>query len=108
MDRWTDSRAWAAALAEFTRRNAGRTTILEEDGLDIGAQESERAFPLRGVAYDPKDARVEIMLGNQASMEHLTRTVEGAEEIDILRDDQDRDRVLRIAHRGGQTLLRIL
>jgi hypothetical protein len=108
MDRLTDNRAWAAALAEFTRRNAGRTTILEENGIDLGAQEAEHSFPLRGVAWDPRDERIEIMLGNQASLDHLTHTVQGAEEIDILRDDEERDRVLRIAHRGGQTLLRIL
>lgn len=108
MDRWLEKDSWAAELSEFTHRNAGRHTILEEDGVELGAQQAERDLPLRGVAFDPKDGRIEIMLGDQSSVEHLTRTVEGASEVGILRDDEGRDRALRIGHDDGQTLLRFV
>ncbi len=37
---------WAALLKEFTKRNAGRRTILEVDDLEIGAQSQEYNYPL--------------------------------------------------------------
>jgi hypothetical protein len=108
MNDWIAIESWARALAEFTRRNAGRRTVLEEDGLEIGAQQAEHDQVLRGVAFDPRDGRVDIMLGEQASLEHLTRSVDHPREIGILRDGMGRDRALRIGHDTGQTLLRLV
>jgi hypothetical protein len=48
------------------------------------------------------------MLGEQASLEHLTRSVDHPREIGILRDGMGRDRALRIGHDTGQTLLRLV
>jgi hypothetical protein len=99
---------WIRELSAFTARNAGRRTVLEVDGIDIGAQREEQGYPLRGVAYDPRDGRVEIMLGDLASVErHLTHTVEGVEGIDVLTTDDGRDVALRVAHAGRQTVLRL-
>jgi Family of unknown function (DUF5335) len=95
------------ALQAFTGQNAGRWVVLEEDGEEIGAQE-EAAGPLRGVAYDSRDGRVEIMLGEQHTVErHLTRTVPSPQRIDLVADEAGRDAALRIEHDGGQTLIRI-
>jgi hypothetical protein len=106
MDRSLDRAEWASALQAFTGRNAGRWTVLEEDGEEIGAL-VVGVGPLRGVAYDSRDERVEIMLGEQRSVEgHLTRTVEGPRRIDLLAGPAGRDTALRIEHDGGQTLLR--
>jgi hypothetical protein len=106
MDRSLDRAEWAAALQAFTGRNAGRRAVLEEDGEEFGAQE-EGAGTLRGVAYDSRDRRVEIMLGEQNDVErHLTRTVASPQRIDLLADPAGRDAALRIEHEGGQTLLR--
>lgn len=106
MDRSLDRKEWAGALKEFTDRNAGRWAVLEEDSEEIGAQE-EGAGTLRGVAYDPRDERVDIMLGEQHDVtRHLTRMVESPRRIDVVADDTGRDTVLRIEHEGGQTLLR--
>lgn len=98
---------WAAELQEFTDRNAGRTTVLEELDSGIGAQEEERGFPLRGIAYDRKDGRVAIMLGElEGADRHLTRTISEVLRIDRLADAGGRDSALRIERPGGQTILR--
>ncbi len=100
---------WVALLQVFTNRNAGRATTLENDGADVGAQREETGYPLRGVAYDPKDNRVEIMLGALGSTnQHLTHTISNPTSIDVLAGDDGRDRTLRIEHDGGQTLLELL
>ena len=41
---------WAHELQNFTNRNAGRRTLLEEQGPDLGAQLEEQGCLLRGVA----------------------------------------------------------
>jgi hypothetical protein len=100
---------WVRELQGFTNRNAGRRTVLEIDDVAVGAQEEERDYPLRGVAYDPRDKRVEIMLGEQATVERrLTHTVEDVEAIDILKGKDGRDVALRVIHGGTQTLLRLI
>ncbi len=110
MDRNIPRDEWVATLKQFTDRNAGRRTLLEEDARDLGAQAEERNYPLRGVAFDPRDGRVMIMLGDQFSVErHLTHSIVGPRAIDLLRDPQGRDTALRITHdTDGQTVLRIL
>ena len=107
MDKNLDRSDWASALQAFTGRNAGRWTVLEEEGQEIGAQQEVAGMPLRGVAYDARDQRVEIMLGDQTSVENrLTRTVEAASRIDLVANAAGRDTALRIEHDGGYTLLR--
>ena len=107
MDRTYERAEWVGTLKAFTERNAGRVTILEEDSADFGAQEAETGLPLRGIAFDPRDERVEIMLGEQSQVEaHLTRTIERPERIDVTADERGRDHALRIVHDGGQTVLR--
>jgi hypothetical protein len=52
---------------------------------------------------------VEIMLGEMGTPEgHLTRAIHGVESVDVLTGEGGRDEVLRVAHDGGQTLLRLL
>jgi hypothetical protein len=100
---------WGTALQSFTHRNAGRRTILEVDAAEYGAQEEEQDYPFWGATWDPRDRRIQIMLGEQGSVEqHLTHSIEGASEIGILRDTTGRDQALRIVHEGGQTLLRFI
>lgn len=110
MDRTIPRDRWVAALKEFTERNAGRRTALEEDAPDYGAQPEEAGYPLRGISFDPRDGRIEIMLGDQFSVDrHLTRAISGPQGIDLVRDERGRDAALRIRHDAdGQTVLRIL
>ena len=100
-------RDWGTALLDFTARNAGRLTALEEDDPEIGAQPEENGIQLRGVAFDPHDGSVAIMLGRLHGAEgHLTRVVRDIGAIDVWRSAEGRDLGLRIAHLNGQTLLR--
>jgi nucleotide-binding universal stress UspA family protein len=97
---------WAAELSAFTKRNVGRRTSLEVDDSEFGAQAQESEYPLLGVAYDHHDRRVEIMLGDFAGVgRHLTRSITDVHRIDVLRNAQNRDWILRIAHGDGQTVL---
>lgn len=64
--------------------------------------------PLHGVSYAPHDGRVQVMFGSYGSgTDHLTHTVH-ADSVDVLTGLHGRDQVLRISHREGQALLRIL
>lgn len=97
---------WPEVLAEFTKRNAGRRASLEVDDPDYGLLMQEHGYPLLGAAYDRHDRRVEIMLGDlEGTHRHLTRGISNVHSVDVLRDARGRDRVLRVAHGRGQTLL---
>ncbi|HZI28006.1 MAG TPA: universal stress protein [Gemmatimonadaceae bacterium] len=97
---------WDEELFAFTKRNAGRRTSLEIDDPDFGVLIQERGYPLRGVAYDRHDERVEIMLGDlEGTPRHLTRGIAHVDSVDVVQDSDGRDRVLRVAHGRGQTLL---
>jgi hypothetical protein len=100
---------WAEKLQEFTNRNAGRETILDNYATEIGAQLEEKGYPLRGIAYDQKDSSIDIMLGHTGSTDqHLTRRVVNPISVDILSTGDGRDRALRIEHGGGETLLEMM
>ena len=105
----TETAIRTTLLRDFTERNTGRITRLEEDGLEVGAQVEETWSPLRGVAYDPHGQLVSIMLGDLGTAEgHLTRSIENVESVDVLTAPDGRDAALRVAHGNGQTLLRLL
>lgn len=98
---------WTVTLRDFTNRNAGRRTVLEIDSMDIGAQEEAQDYPLKGVTYDPRDRRVQIMVGEEGSVnQHLTHSIGDPEQIDVLRRPDGRDQALRVVQgNGSQTLL---
>jgi len=99
-------RDWASGLREFTHRNAGRRTVLEEEATGEGLRLEQSGYPFWGVSWDPRDGRVQIMLGEQGSVErHLTRSIRAARAIDLVRGADGRDRALRITHAEGCTLL---
>lgn len=97
--------AWATALTEFTRRNAGRAAMLEVDDPEIGAQAQQRGYRFQGAAWDHHDHRIEIMLGDPSSTSHLTRGIGEVRSVDVMQDAAGHDLVLRVAHGEGQTLL---
>jgi Universal stress protein UspA and related nucleotide-binding proteins len=97
---------WTELLATFSRRNAGRRTILEVDDLDLGAQGQEYNYPLLGTTYDERAACVELMLGDAAAAgRRLTRRIGGVSAINVLSDGEGRDVALRVQHGASQTLL---
>jgi universal stress protein E len=100
---------WSERLEEFTRRNAGRRGTLEVIDAELGAQVEEAGLPFVGAAFDSRDGRVQIMLGDAVARgRHLTRSIDGAYAVQVLRDRQGRDLVLRVAHGRGQTLLTLV
>jgi hypothetical protein len=54
---------WAATLKDFTAKNMVRTTTLEVDDPEYGAQAQEHDYPFLGASYDKYDECVELMLG---------------------------------------------
>jgi nucleotide-binding universal stress UspA family protein len=103
--RLADPAEWAQRLEELTARNAGRRAMLETDDPELGAQAQGSDYPFLGAAYDRRDRRVELMFGDERGERHLMRGIAGATAIDILEGADGNDRVVRIAHGKGQTLL---
>ncbi len=100
-----DSKVWPVALRNFTSRNVGRLVNLEVDDLEMGALVEATAYPLLGVDFDHKDARITITLGDMQGMEHhLNRTVSHPEAVSVL-SVNGRDTALSVKHGTGQTLL---
>lgn len=99
---------WRAALDAFTRRNLGRSVMLEVDDPEIGARVTGHGYALAGVTYDPADRRVEIMVGDPADpRRHLMRSVVNPEAITLTAGDDWRDEVLDVRHGDGHTLVAI-
>lgn len=97
---------WAERLEEFTRRNGGRIATMEVIDPDLGAQVANRNLPLLGVDFDPRDASIHVMLGdNKAEGRHLTRSIRGVTAVQVLRERDGSDLMLRVAHGRGQTLV---
>jgi nucleotide-binding universal stress UspA family protein len=97
---------WTERLEEFTRRNVGRLATLEIIDPEIGAQVQEKHVPFLGASYDPRDAQMHIMFGrNTRGQGHLTHSIVGVTAIQSLHDRVGRDRLLRVAHGRGQTLV---
>jgi universal stress protein E len=101
-----DPARWPAIFRTFNDRNTAHRVALEIDDAELGAQAEARDFQLLGVDYDPRDGSVEIMLGDfPPGRRHLTHIVAKARSVDVLCDQNGRDRVLHIAREGGQTLV---
>ena len=96
---------WIRELSAFTARNAGRRTVLEVDGMDIGAQREEQGYPLRGVAYDPRDGRVEIMLGDALANLRAQGSAFGS-NLSIVQNRQDFTKaMINTLETGGDNLV---
>ena len=95
---------WAALIDDFSRRNAGRRTVVEIDDTALGAQILESGYVLQGAAYDHHDGCIELMLGDGAAR-HLTRTIADVDSISVYADRLGHDVALRVAHGSVQTLL---
>ena len=105
----TDPISWSERLSKFTQANAGRRARLEVDDPAVGAQALVEDYILRGVAYDPRDERVELMLAaGDGGEAHLSHTVGSVTSVDVLRDARGRDHTLRVMRGDSQTLLTLL
>jgi nucleotide-binding universal stress UspA family protein len=101
-------RPWAEILDTFTRNNAGRPTTLEVDDPEAGLQQCGKNFILRGADYDPKNDRIDIMLGPEGAVEgHLTHSIPSPKEVRIERDEEGRALALEIRLDVGSFTLRV-
>jgi nucleotide-binding universal stress UspA family protein len=97
---------WATRLAELSRRNAGRTSVVEVDDSELGAQAQASGYPFMGADYDHRDDRIEIMLGARGpGRAHLTHSVVNPTSIDVLERHDGELMALRIASARGQVLV---
>ena len=96
---------WAGALDGFTHRNTGRRATVEVDDPEIGAQMLGRGA-LVGVTYDPRDRRVEIMVGDaDRTQRHFMHSIPKVESIGMTADERGRTEVLELRHGRGHTLV---
>jgi len=99
---------WAQELNDFSKLNIGRRTTLELEDPEVGTKECGRNFLLRGIDYDPKRDRVNIMLGRSGTVEgHLTHSLPAPQEIQVLRGEDGRTEGLQLQFRSGSAVLRI-
>jgi nucleotide-binding universal stress UspA family protein len=97
---------WSAVLQSISERNLSRRVIVEVDDPEFGAQVQAHGYLFQGAAWDPVDARVDVMLGAVAGgMTHLTRSIRGVASIGVSRVEQGKDRALELRHGSGHTLL---
>ena len=97
-------REWALELDRFTRRNAGRSVMLEVDDPDVGAHVAGHGYSLVGVTYEPAAHRVEIMLGDTSQpLRHLTRSIVKPDTI-TMKATANGGEVLDIRHGRGHTI----
>lgn len=99
-------KTWETDLRGFSDRNVNRKTVLELDETELGVQRQVTNWSLQGVTYDRREGAVEMMLdAGQAG--HLTHTVHGVREINVLPASDGHGEVLRIQHDNGQVLLHV-
>lgn len=97
---------WGTLLDGFTRRNAGRTVMLEVDDPESGSHVAGHGYALRGVTYDPADQRVEVMVGDEGRpLRHLMRSVGRPDSITMSAGRRGHGEVLDIRHGRGHTLV---
>lgn len=97
---------WPRALATFTRANAGRHCSAEIDDHQLGAQVQGNSLPLIGAAYDHHGNEVQLMFGAAGlAGRYLSHVVPDVTALEILADEDGRDRALRVGSGSGSTLL---
>ena len=101
----TQEPEWAVALDGFTRRNAGRSVMLEVDDPEAGARVTGHGYALMGVTYEPGARRVEIMVGQPGQpLQHVTRSVLHPDAIAMTTTLNGGGEILDIRHGRGHTI----
>lgn len=101
---------WAGALDALTRRNLCRRARLEVSDPELRgfAIEADR-YRFRGAAYDPNARQLEIMLGDEAEPgRHVTHGITDVQSLEIVAEDDRRDRALLVDGVHGTAVLTFL
>ena len=100
---------WPRQLEAFSRRNAGRVTILEIGDVNRIDFSREQGYVLFGTSYRERENDVEIILGEaNGRRRHMTSTIPNATSLVVWRDGAGADHALRIEHGTSQTLLTLV
>jgi nucleotide-binding universal stress UspA family protein len=102
-----DPQRWVTQLDGFTRRNAGRRTVLEVDDPALGAQAQATGYALLGATYDRHDRRVQLMLGGPEGATHLTRSIEDVRSVAVRAPVEGSGETLRVLAGTTQVLLTV-
>lgn len=98
------SAEWAVQLADFSRRNHGRATVLDVEDLLFGSKVVETGFVLLGATYDASAHHIAVVLGDSdRDARRVTRIIGAVDSVDVTADAAGCDVCLRITHGGGQT-----
>ncbi|MBL0170317.1 MAG: universal stress protein [Gemmatimonadaceae bacterium] len=95
-----------AELSAFSDRHRGHPCTVSIHQPELGAQVLGHALTFVGATYDPHARVASLMFGaSQLAGAHLTHSVTGVSEIDLSIDGAGHDRVLRLVHGTGYTLV---
>lgn len=101
-----DADVYDAELKAFGERHVARRCTVEIDERDFGAQILGHALPIVAATFDHTSQTVSLMFGTSTlAGQHMTHAIAGVTGIELSTDEEGRDRALRIAHEGGQTLV---
>ena len=93
-------------LAAFAERHQGARCTVSVHQPELGAQTLGHALTLVGATFDPHARVASLMFGaSQLAGTHLTHSIEHVAEIDLSSDQEGHDRVLRLVHGAGYTLV---
>ena len=100
-----DTNRWSQDLSTFTERNNARMIDIQVLTEDLGAQTEVRQMKLQGATFDHHDGRVDIMVRG-ADQSHLTHTIGGVTDVEVIVAPRGRGDILSIEHEGGRTIVR--
>ena len=101
--------AWASELSEFSRRNAGRSTILEIRQPNLGVREEEAGYALQGVTFDEAENCISVFVGGDTpSSPRLSHISKNPRRVEILHRSDGQDEALHIKDRRRSMLLALI
>lgn len=100
---------WAVELQAFTMRHAARRCVVEVEAGSHSARVQEHDWPFLGAAYDHRDRRVELMLGDlTGASRHLSRGITGVDRLEFVIPRDGGPESLQITHGDTRTLLKFV
>ncbi|HET9011759.1 MAG TPA: universal stress protein, partial [Gemmatimonadaceae bacterium] len=96
---------WASFLDRFTRHFAGRIVALDVNDPSRGLRTQERGSVLFGASYDPRENRLEIILGEpNGRRRHLTRVIPDPSDMSALLSPAGDEEGIHVLHGTGEIL----
>lgn len=97
---------WASQLSEFSKRNAGRSTILEIQQPTTGIREEQAGYPLQGVSFDEDGNRITVFVGGDTpTAPHVSH---GPRRVEIVHRRDGQDEALHIQDGSGAMFLALV